>query len=133
MRSVERLACCSSLAAAISSSPFSRSINSARVRRTYSFIARTITGRGDETREKRLGAYAEKPEGCSRRRKEADFRARDLRVFRLLTSAAAISVPALREVADHAVGSCPRYSVGDCPRIFLNTRLKCVSDWKPTS
>jgi hypothetical protein len=26
-----------------------------------------------------------------------------------------------------------RYCVGDWPRIFLNTRLKCVSDWNPTS
>src|SRR5258708_28864714 len=29
--------------------------------------------------------------------------------------------------------NCTRYSVGDCPRIFLNTRLKCVKDWNPTS
>ena len=29
--------------------------------------------------------------------------------------------------------NCARYSVGDWPRIFLNTRLKWVSDWKPTS
>ena len=29
--------------------------------------------------------------------------------------------------------NCARYSVGDWPRIFLNTRLKCVKDWKPTS
>ncbi len=29
--------------------------------------------------------------------------------------------------------SCARYSVGDWPRIFLNTRLKWVSDWNPTS
>src|SRR5688572_16394233 len=33
----------------------------------------------------------------------------------------------------HAWASWLRYSVGDCPMIFLNTRLKCVSDWKPTS
>jgi len=29
--------------------------------------------------------------------------------------------------------NCARYCVGDWPRIFLNTRLKCVSDWNPTS
>ncbi len=28
----------------------------------------------------------------------------------------------------YADGNCDRYSVGDKPRIFLNTRLKCVSD-----
>jgi hypothetical protein len=29
--------------------------------------------------------------------------------------------------------NCARYCVGDWPRIFLNTRLKCVNDWNPTS
>src|ERR1043166_365450 len=28
---------------------------------------------------------------------------------------------------------CRRYSVGDWPMIFLNTRIKWVRDWKPTS
>jgi len=35
--------------------------------------------------------------------------------------------------AQPAVKIRPRYSVGDWPTIFLKTRLKWVSDWKPTS
>lgn len=30
-------------------------------------------------------------------------------------------------------GSFWRYSVGDCPASLRKTRLKCVSDWNPTS
>ena len=32
-----------------------------------------------------------------------------------------------------ASGRVARNSVGDSPTSFLNTRLKCVSDWNPTS
>ena len=57
---------------------------------------------GSSTHSKRfapLRACTEKLAGCSRRRKEADFYARNSRPFRLLTSAATISVQTLRCVS----------------------------------
>jgi hypothetical protein len=39
--------------------------------------------------------------------------------------------PTLRSA--QRASNCARYSVGDWPSSFLKTRLKCVSDWNPTS
>ena len=44
-----------------------------------------------------------------------------------------LRVPIKLNLSNYADVSWHRYSVGDCPMTFLNTRLKWVSDWKPTS
>ena len=40
---------------------------------------------------------------------------------------------AVEPAGPYRATNCSRYWVGDCPTVCLNTRLKCVRDWNPTS